>query len=145
MRTLAIILIFAVTCPGCGGGGPAKAKLYPVSGKVTVGGKPLAKCGIAFAAVSAAPDAPAGYQGKLSDSGDYTLMDADGRSGAAPGKYKVVLSIGAEAAKEAMMKGGAAPGYAANAAPFPKEYMEATTSPKEVEVKAESNTINIDI
>jgi hypothetical protein len=44
----------------------------------------------------------------------------------------------------ALMRGGAG-GPSAAEPPFPKEYSDAATSPKEVEVKAEPNTIDITI
>ena len=146
MRTLACIAIGVICCAGCGGG-PSKATLYPVKGKVTVGGKPLANCNINFTAAASAPNAaPQSYQGTTNDQGEYSLADGtDARPGAAVGKYKVSFAVGAKAAQEMMMKGGMKPGYDATAAPFPKEFSSAETSTKEVEVKAESNTINVEI
>lgn len=139
-------MIFIVPCClliGCGGGGPPKQAQHPVSGKVTVKGSPLTDCTISF--VSTDPEKVAGFSGVLDSSGNYTLTDqADGKSGAFAGTYKVVLSQSPEAAKKAMMEGGGK-GYAEGGLPFPEEYLSAETSPKEVEVKAESNEINIEI
>ena len=145
MRTLmGIALCFVVCCSGCGSSGPAKATLYPVSGKITVAGKPLGNCSITFSAVTPIKDGEPGYSGTVKN-GEYTL--GDGKSGAAAGKYKVVLSLGADAAKEAMMKGAGAAGqgYTAASELFPKEFGDAATSTKEVEVKTGSNTINIEL
>ncbi len=141
------VLSFLVVTAGCGAGGPPAAKLYSVSGKVTVAGKPIADCNIQFVAVG-----KEGYfGGKIGADGTYTLVAPDGRSGAEVGKYKVVLQQAPEAAMKAMQAGGmgppgsGGPGGGGSNLPFPAEYSSVETSQKEVEVKAESNTINIEI
>ena len=143
MRNFAVVLVAALLfvnsgCPG----GPTKAVLHPVSGKVTVGGKPLADCTIQF--VGTGTEAVS-FNGKLGKDGTYSLVDpTDGRAGAAAGKYKVVLMGSPDAAMEAMktMKGPQS-GPPTVTAPFPAEYSAVETSPKEVEVKAGSNSIDI--
>lgn len=138
-----LLIIPCLYLIGCGDSGPPKDDQYPVSGKVTVKGQPLTDCTISF--VSTDPSKVAGFSGVLDSSGSYTLTDqADGKSGAFAGTYKIVLAQSPEAAKKAMMEGGTK-GYESGGLPFPKEFQSADTSPKEVEVKAESNTINIDI
>ncbi len=124
--------------------GPVKPKLYSVSGKVTVAGKPLTDCGIQFVSTK---DSTVGYGGTLDASGNYTLTDRqDGRAGAQPGKYKVVLEPSLEAAKKAMSGGGqAGPMQGSPGGEFPPEYSSAATSPKEVEVQTSSTVINIEI
>lgn len=138
-RRISCALALLLFVAGCGGGGGGKLTLYPVSGKITVGGKPLAGCNVQFA------NAGFGYSGKTGPDGSYSLADiSDQRPGVAPGKYKVVLQASAEAAYEAMKAGTYGAGKGGTAA-FPSEYGKADTSPKEVEVKAEANIINIDI
>ena len=149
-HTLGVVGCLTFGIVGCGGAsGPPKAKLYPVSGKVMVNGKPLTGCSIVFSTATPAAGASAGYSGELDSDGNFTLSDPeDGRKGAAVGKYKVTFTVSPEAAKEAMMKSsgrGAGPGYEATSAPFPKKYASAKTSPKQVEVKAEDNVINIEL
>jgi hypothetical protein len=147
-RILALAISLSVAMTGCGGSsGPPKAKLYPVTGKVTSGGKPLTDCSIVLSTTNPAPGASAGYSATLGPDGQYTLADpASGSPGAAVGKYKVTFVLAPEAAKKAMQAGPmTGPGYEAAAAPFPKEYAAADTSPKEVEVKAEANIINIEL
>jgi len=150
MRKSGIRLVVGLLClgllsvgGGCGDGGPAKSKLYSVKGKIT-GPKPLTDCTISFIAVGGDGK---GSGGKIGADGSYTLTSADGREGAEPGKYKVVLQASPDAAMKAMMSGGGGPagGPPVVEAPFPDEYRDANTSPKEVEVKAESNTIDIAI
>ena len=141
------VLSFLLVTAGCGAGGPPQAKLYSVSGKVTVAGKAIADCNIQFVAVG-----KEGYfGGKIGADGSYSLTAPDGRSGAEAGKYKVVLQQSTDAQMKAMQAGqmgppgaGGGPGGGASL-PFPAEYSSAETSQKEVEVKAESNTINIEI
>ena len=125
---------------GCGGdSGPPKADVHPVIGKVTVDGKALTGCTIVFSTSNPAVGAAGGYSGEMGDDGSYTIADADGNPGAAPGKYKISFTLPMEAAKEAMMAGGGQSGEATG--PFPKEYASSETSPKEVEVKAGDNVI----
>lgn len=140
---VAALFVFAA---GCGGGGPGKPKAYPVSGKVTVNGQALKDCTIQFSPLD--PNG-ASYSATLGADGGYALSDpGDQVSGAAAGKYKVVLALTPEANRNAMMaqmKGAQGPTNTASAAPFPPEFGSATTSPREVEVKAETNTIDISI
>jgi hypothetical protein len=84
-----------LTLPGCGG-----LKLYPVSGGVTLDGKPLSQCTVCFN-----PDASKGNAltvscvGRLDAQGHYALRTiavkgSDGGAGAPPGWYKVTLLTG---------------------------------------------------
>jgi hypothetical protein len=147
MQKMALFLVpgLSLIMAGCGAGGPALAKLYPVTGKVTVGGKPLADCTVQFVAIGKA----GGFSGKIESDGSYTLADMkDGRPGAEIGKYKVIFQMDPRMAQRAMESGqmsGPAIGAGAPAAPFPDEFKQADTSPKEVEVTSGSNTINIEI
>lgn len=140
-----LLLTLLVVNFGCG---PAKVPVYSVSGKVTVGGKPLPDVEVFFIATG---DKTQNYKGKTGSDGSYSLSNPDDqRSGAQPGKYKVVLAQTGDAASKAMMNamaqggGQGGPPQAAQL-PFPQEYTSADTSPKEVDVKAESNTIDITI
>lgn len=77
----------AMNLAGCGDDGP---KLVPVSGTVTMNGKPLEGATIAFS-----PE-PSNKEGQGADditgpTGNYKAMTR-GRSGVVPGKYKVVVT-----------------------------------------------------
>jgi hypothetical protein len=78
------VLVLALS--GCGGVGT----LYPVSGKVTVDGKPLQDAQLSFV-----PDKEQGNQtpatpfGKVKD-GNYSLTTKD-KAGAPAGRYKVMV------------------------------------------------------
>jgi hypothetical protein len=146
VRVLCGALVFCLLAAGAGcGGGPSKPKQYPVSGKVMVDGKPLANVGIYFIASTGAQN----FSGTTGSDGSYSLSDPQDKSGGAqPGKYKIVLQLVGEDLSKGMMQAMQAPGQGGPpkvTTPFPTEYTAATTSPKEVEVKAESNTIDITI
>lgn len=84
--TVAIALAPLVS--GCGEGGPA---LVPVSGTVTINGKPLEGANVQFN-----PDLSSNKDGQYAEDttgpeGNYKLM-TKGRSGIVPGKYKVTIS-----------------------------------------------------
>jgi hypothetical protein len=131
---------------GCGGdSGAPRADIHPVTGKVTVDGKALTGCTIIFATSNPEIGAESGYSCELGADGSYTLADDEGTAGAAAGKYKVTFTLPLEAAKEAMMAGGGQPGSGGANSPFPKEYGSADTSPKEVEVKAGPNVIDLEL
>jgi hypothetical protein len=91
--------VLALALAGCGGG--QSYKTAPVSGRVTVDSKPLAKATVMFV-----PVAGSGEKDSLPSS--VGLTDADGRyslvlnvgskpSGAVVGKHKVMIFFGAEA------------------------------------------------
>ena len=142
---MACLPLLFVEFVGCGPSGP---KTYPVTGKVTIDGKPLANCRIDFLPVDSANQAASGQIGA---DGTYTLYTGTtGAPGAMPGKYKVVLTP--EAGDDASYMGGEESENDVGAEPtiaesgvVPKEYMDASTTPKEVEVTAGQNTINIEI
>ena len=62
-----------------------------------------------------------------------------------PGKYKVVIAADASKVDMSAAYTGARGPPKPPESPAPKEYESAKTSPKEVEVQAQSNTIDIDI
>ena len=142
MRKLSVLAILGLICAGCGDGGPAKAVLHPVSGKVTVGGKPLADCKIQFVMTGK----EGAYTSPIAADGSYSLVSPDGRSGAEAGKYKVVLMMSQDLQMKTMYSGGGGgPPKPGQGAPYPQEYSSLETSPKEVTVEAKSNTIDIDV
>ena len=132
---------------GCGPSGP---KTYPVTGKVTIGGNPAPNVNIMFA-----PKTPDGTLqtagGSSDDSGNYTLFTGNqGKPGAMAGAYIVTVSESEdeEGAMAGYMsdEGGTQGGADTSADPsttadskIPADFS------MEVEVKAESNTINIEI
>jgi len=71
---------------GCGGG----PRLVPVSGNVTLNGKPLGEAGIVFLPDASNPDGLAGND-QTGPAGNYKAM-TQGRAGLVPGKYKVFIT-----------------------------------------------------
>lgn len=142
------VLFFA----GCSDSGlPA---VYPVEGKVTGGSASLEGTRISFIAVE---KGGSGATGIISADGSYKLEALDGRSGCPAGKYKIVLSPNMEAMQKSMIDlqklstkpGPSRPGMQNSStaptfpAPFPDAYRDVEKSPKTVEVKAESNIIDV--
>lgn len=89
------VLLLVMSAAGCGGG-PEKVipeKAVPVTGTLTLDGKPLDNARITFYPSSAAQGD--GSSGTTDSAGKYELQSVFGADvviGAAPGKYKVVIS-----------------------------------------------------
>ncbi|MCP4169602.1 MAG: carboxypeptidase regulatory-like domain-containing protein [Fuerstiella sp.] len=82
---------------GCGGGTGGGQPVFPVSGTVTMFGKPLAKATVAFA-----PQADqATAIGTTDNAGNFKLSTYEHEDGAAEGSYKVVVSKTAAVASAA--------------------------------------------
>ena len=101
MRRLAsaVFLVVPLVCGAAGCGG---TKTIPVEGVVLLDDQPLAGATITFTPI-AGDGLPA--TGRTGQDGTFTLTNADGRSGALPGEYKVMVSK-AEAME---LPGGQAP------------------------------------
>jgi hypothetical protein len=81
-----VALGLAFGMPGCGGG----PKLVPVSGNVTLNGKPLRDAEIMFVPTDANKQGIAGRD-TTGPEGNYRVM-CNGRAGLVAGPYKVVIS-----------------------------------------------------
>jgi hypothetical protein len=127
---------------GCGDTGPATVN---VKGTLTIDGQPANNVTITFAPVDSSLPTASGPV----NNGTFELFSgAEGKPGAVPGKYKVVLAASAgdpEADAAAYAPGATGGPPAAPEAPFPEKYSNAGTSDKEVEVTSGSNDIKIDI
>ena len=161
--TSTLMLSVAVGMIGCGPSGPS---LHPVSGKITG-----AKGSLEGVLIVLNPLDSKGFSatGEVDADGTFKVNSNNDRAGAAIGKYKVTLALGAKAMKKAMegmgasgaklqpaanVGGGASgrPGMGPMASntgppkiekPFPEAYSLPTTSPKEFEVKAGDNVLDI--
>ena len=134
---------------GCGSKG-LNVKLYPVNGKVIYKGKPVSNVTVQLVPV---PD-PANknaqhldraFTGKLTDTGEFQISAPGGKAGAPVGKFKVVLRLSQEDTMKAMMAHGGGKKGLEKAYAFPKEYMSADTSKKEVQITAENNDLLIEL
>ncbi|HEX6986969.1 MAG TPA: carboxypeptidase-like regulatory domain-containing protein [Planctomycetaceae bacterium] len=73
-------------CPGSEGGD--RQEVYPVSGKVTMGGGPVANAAVIFSPKEGQPVAT----GRTNDKGEFTVTTYESGDGAAAGKYVVLVS-----------------------------------------------------
>ena len=90
-----VVMLLLVALQGCGGGG---VQFAPVSGKVTMDGKPLAGVNVYFIPVAKPGSDIAGDSGGgvTDENGQYTLKTStrDGlKDGAQVGKHKVIISL----------------------------------------------------
>ena len=168
-RFLGRFCLFVTVIVFTSGCGSSKPRAYPVAGKVTGSEQPLKGVLIRFQPVD---EKGVFSSGTIRDDGGYDLMTTDGRRGALPGKYKVVFALGTGSMQEAMSKMSKTPKQKKSATPmmrpgmkappggfssvqgsgppefetpYPSSYGSAETTPKEVEVKTGSNTIDIQI
>jgi hypothetical protein len=74
---------------GCGGedGASERKTVYPVTGKITLHGSPLADAMVSFAPKTGQPTAV----GRTNQAGEFTLTTYEPGDGAAPGDYAVVV------------------------------------------------------
>jgi hypothetical protein len=88
MRTLSTALLCLIAAAGCSGRNTA-----PVSGRVTLDGKPLAAATVIFQPESDQLNPGPGSHGRTDDKGDYSLqlMSGDAK-GALLGKHKVSIT-----------------------------------------------------
>ncbi|MCA9003919.1 MAG: Ig-like domain-containing protein [Planctomycetaceae bacterium] len=77
-----------VCCMGCSGGGD-QVKLAPVSGVVTMDGKPLADVVVIFS-----PDKGNPSSGRTDSSGKYTLLFKENAKGALLGPHRISIITG---------------------------------------------------
>jgi hypothetical protein len=125
---------------GCG---PQKARLVPVEGKVTVGGKPLATDANTTGWVILYPDKAKGNQsleeprGPIDSEGRYTISTGT-RPGASPGWYKVSV----DAAKVIDPKN---PYHSASGFLIPERYIDKEKSKLALEVVEDAPTGKYDL
>jgi hypothetical protein len=93
MAARALLLLSLVTLVFAGGCG--SETLAPVSGTVTLNGKPLAGAIVSFTPMvpRKGVEAPLGSSGKTNDQGHYSLETNAGRKGALVAKHKVAISV----------------------------------------------------
>jgi hypothetical protein len=91
MRAHWLVGLLVVPALGCG----PPAKFAPVSGVVTMNGKPLVGATVSFLPepIKGSTEAPVTSSGKTNDKGEYTLQTGSGQDGALVGKHKVTISL----------------------------------------------------
>ena len=118
-------------------------RLYPASGTLLIGGQPASKVQVHFVAIEGTAEL---CSAQVDDEGKfYMYWGREGRSGAEPGRYKLVL---------AQMSGSTAPIYIGpdakvipNVPPhtFLPDLLEVGTSTYDLEVLKQTNVFEIDI
>lgn len=91
MKNLTLICGILVLFTGCGGGSGGdgdRVTVYPVSGKITMAGAPVANAIVSYAPQAGQPAA----SGVTNSSGEYQLTTYEGYDGAAEGAYVVLVS-----------------------------------------------------
>jgi hypothetical protein len=90
MRARSLLGLAAFLALGCG-----SKDLVPVSGTVTLNGKPLVGATVTFLSVADEGSAYAGTSslGKTDKDGHYSLQTTKGAKGARVGKYRVSISL----------------------------------------------------
>ncbi|MEZ6064310.1 MAG: hypothetical protein R3B90_01060 [Planctomycetaceae bacterium] len=137
----ALIVGLALVASGCGGGGGDAPTVYEVKGKVTNGTTPLAGVQVNFVP---AGDTGLPSAGVTDAEGMYVLKRHTGEEGAMPGSYVITLSMSTSTTSEAAYSAGGKPPEVDDSV-IPEKWQNADTSPKKVEVKAEANTVDIDV
>jgi hypothetical protein len=139
MRLFLALVVFALVFPGCG----VTSRTSPVSGVVTLDGKPLAGASIHFVPEGSGRDAT----GETDASGHFTMSTFKPRDGVVPATYKVVISPPTGTAdttqyatpEEAMAAAAKAPAKKPSGPAFPEKYTRPDLTPltQEVPVKGE--------
>jgi hypothetical protein len=131
--------LLSFVCVGCGGGSD-DLETGAVSGKVTHKGQPVTGGSVMFTPISSTPDKP--LKGKpaaaeVGADGSFTLTTYAKNDGAIVGKHNVIFTPPAVTIDENAHKEDSIP---------PKSpYAGLVPSKAEVEVKARSNTIDIEL
>jgi hypothetical protein len=85
-------VLFAALLTGCGKEGPALGQLAPVSGKVTVDGKPVTAGQVSLVPIDASTQTGGSASaGSIDATGGYVINTA-GKNGAPIGRYKVTVT-----------------------------------------------------
>lgn len=85
-----LLFLTAVVIIGCTGKDPNEPVMVPVSGTVSLDGKPLSGADVSF--VPTGQTLGQGAVGRTDKDGSFTLHGRRGGEGAATGSYKVVIS-----------------------------------------------------
>lgn len=146
-RAYGLLLLASVL--GCGqASGPALPKLYGVSGILTIGDKPAPDIAVQLIPIDTKSEArPAA--GTTGTDGRF-VMSTNGKLGATPGKYKVVLGaftsskpLSHEEYAKISGAGVKTKGMPKPKTPFPEAWTRPSSSPLEHEVVDKSTTIEI--
>jgi len=135
-KAMMLCLALCIGLVGCGGAG-----LAPVKGKVTVNGAPATQGNLTFSPIGgSSEDREAGKtaSAEIQSDGTYTVATNKPGDGAKIGRHRINFTPAEQKLTEEQRKD---PKYKAP----PPLYLGMTVSPNEVEVKAGSNTIDLQL
>jgi hypothetical protein len=144
IRIGAVVAMAVLICLGCGPAG--QVKVYPVKGKVTFEGKPLAGGGaISFVPVASQEGKTAA--GEIKEDGSYELTTYEPGDGSMVGDFRVVINQVTEKEPEPTPDGAPPPKggsrVVAEADRIPAIYADFQNSPLTAKVEAKSlNTLD---
>jgi hypothetical protein len=134
--SLACVALTLLTLPACSSGGPEPT--YPVSGTVTVGGKPLEGGSILFEPAEPGPSGNVhSARGTIDDAGGYQLSTFGVGDGAVAGKHHIMVFE-----KEKQLSDD--PNLVRTSI-IPDKYHMPETSPLVRDVEAKENVIDLEI
>jgi len=125
-----LLALFLLSLIGCGGSG-----LVPVTGKVTLDGKPLTSGNVAF---HPSGTTPAAY-GTIQSDGTYVALTGTGK-GMMPGAYRITVEAFGEIPKTGFQEAETVPPSL-----VPEKYRVPTTSGLEYTVPADGGTFDVEM
>ena len=132
-RAAGCVFVFAaLALAGCGGG---KIKVYPVEGRVTYNGEPLAGVDVAFHPADPKNDTSYPPHATTDDQGNFKLMTYVKDDGAPAGEFKVAVAFDVQSADDG------ADQTTRLAFQVPDKYLRKETTPLTATIKPESNTL----
>lgn len=138
-RHLLILICAVLCCAGCGSGNYKTGK---VTGKITVGGKPVTGGDVMFMPLGKNEKGESGKSARaqIRADGTYSLTTYDAFDGAVIGKHQVTLyNPGVQIVDDPMADDDAPKGKST----LTPEEVASLQKPKEVEVKAGDNQIDL--
>jgi hypothetical protein len=145
---IVMIGVVAFAATGCSGQSSSDGNV-PISGTVTLDGKPAALTIITFWSMQEGAGAAGVNRTTSDDSGRFTLGEKGNEKqkgvGLAPGEYKVTLSRTVDRSGKPVIEGGKATEPVTATETFPDRYQDKSASPLTIEVSPDKTTFTFDI
>jgi hypothetical protein len=140
-RLVALAALLSLTAAGCGRS-PPPYQLAEVTGVVNLDGKPAADLVVTFLPDSVAGTNGPRSSGKTDAQGQYRLVCDDRKPGAVVGLHHVLIT---DARASLLMREARKDDAVFPPSRIPKRYSTVANSPLRQEVKAEPQTIDLDV